>query len=190
MDSICNALCITGYIANYDIRNAKYWVQGDDALIRGRGVDPKDFAEFAQREYGFNAHPDKQLFGHNEADFIQYSYFVENDYLPTYPVSRVGWRMIGQERWHDGWNEYAVIVRALQQMNNAIYNPEIDNLVRWAAAGDSLKLGADLPPREVFQGAGIAGRRLMDNRARWDTAPQASWDVLPIQSVVRKVISE
>jgi hypothetical protein len=194
LDSINNALCLTGYIDNYGIKNSKYWVQGDDAVIRGRGVDPKDFAEFAQSEYGFRAHPDKQFFGYNQVDFLRFSYYGENDYLPTYPVSRVAWRTIGHERFSYSakqWNEYAVIVRCLQQMNNAIDNPEIDNLVEWAATGDAMKLGAELPPREVFQKAGSAGVDMTTQRSKWDPgASTEAWDVLPIQSVVRRVISE
>ena len=194
LDSIHNALCIEGYMSNYSIEDARYWVQGDDALIRGRGVDPKDFAEFASSEYGFNAHPDKQLFGHREADFLQYSYYVENDFKPTYPVSRVAWRTIGHERFSfkgSEWNQWAVVVRCLQQMNNAINNPSVDQLVRWAAKGDSLRLGAGLPPKTVFKMAGKAGKALTSERSRWDAgAGQTPWDVLPIQKVVREVISE
>lgn len=194
LDSINNALCITGYVDNYSLDNVKYWVQGDDAVIRGRGVDPKDFSEFAQSEYGFVAHPDKQHFGHRECDFLQYSYYVENDYLPTYPVSRVGWRTIGHERFtypSNQWNEYAVVVRTLQQMNNAVNNPQVNNLVEWAAKGDSLDLGAGLPPREVFRKAGKPGIGMTSERSRWDPGSvSGDWDVLPIQGVVREVISD
>uniref|UniRef100_A0A2V0R951 RdRp n=1 Tax=viral metagenome TaxID=1070528 RepID=A0A2V0R951_9ZZZZ len=193
IDSINNALCITGYIRNYGIKNSRYWVQGDDAVIRGEGVEPKDFAEFAQSEYGFKAHPDKQLFGRGELDFLQFSYYGENDYLPTYPVSRVGWRTIGHERYTfdaKEWNEWAVIVRALQQANNAIDNPSVDGLVSWMAQGDSKQLGANLKPKTVFQLSGKAGIEMTSERSRWDPgAAQGNWDVLPIQSVVRKVIT-
>jgi hypothetical protein len=194
IDSINNALCITGYLRNYSIQDHRYWVQGDDAVIRGKDIDPKDFAEFAQSEYGFAAHPDKQLFGHREVDFLQYSYYGENDYQPTYPVARVGWRTIGHERFaFEGkeWNKWAVIVRTLQQMNNALDNPSVDQLVRWAAKGDSLQLGVDYPPKRVFQLAGKAAVEMTAERSRWspESATQ-SWDVLPIQAIVRKVISE
>jgi hypothetical protein len=193
LDSIHNALCIEGYLANYNIRNSRYWVQGDDAVIRGRGVDPKDFAEFASSVYGFNAHPDKQLFGHNEVDFLQYSYYVENDYKPTYPVSRVGWRTIGHERFSfegKDWNQWAAIVRCLQQMNNAIDNPSVDGLIRWAAKGDAYRLGAEYPPNFVFKKAGKAGKALTAEKSRYTPGAMQAWDILPIQAEVRRVISE
>jgi len=134
------------------------------------------------------------LFGHREVDFLQYSYYGENDYQPTYPVARVGWRTIGHERFaFEGkeWNKWAVIVRTLQQMNNALDNPSVDQLVRWAAKGDSLQLGVDYPPKRVFQLAGKAAVEMTAERSRWspESATQ-SWDVLPIQAIVRKVISE
>jgi hypothetical protein len=195
VDSVANALCIEGYIANYSITDPRYWVQGDDAVIRGKGVDPKDFAEFAQREYGFQAHPDKQLFGHRECDFLQMSYYRENDYLPTYPVSRVGWRMIGHERFsYSGskWNQWAVIVRAVQQMNNALFNPSVTELAKWAIKGDSLELGANLPPKTVFRRAGSVAYDMTTERSSWDPgASEATrWDVLPIQQVIREASSD
>ena len=191
VDSINNALCIEGYINAYNVTNVRYWVQGDDALIRGKGLDPKDFAEFASSVYGFNAHPDKQLFGYREADFLQYSYYGENAFLPTYPAARVGWRMIGHERYaYDAkkWNEWAVIVRAVQQLNNAINHPSVDELVSWAKRGDDLSLGAELPPKTIFQKAGEAAVGMTTARARWDAGAvdARSWDVLPIQSVIRE----
>jgi len=195
IDSINNALCITGYLENYSVSSSRYWVQGDDAVIRGHGVDPKDFAEFAKSEYGFNAHPDKQYFGHSEVDFLQHSYYRENDYLPTYPASRVGWRMVGHERFRfvpGAWNEWAVIVRAVQQMNNAIDNPSVKELARWASEGDSMQLGAWLPPKTIFQKSGVAGRVMTTEKSRWNpgSVSGADWDVLPIQGVIREVITE
>lgn len=195
VDSIVNALCIEGYLDNYGIRDNKYWVQGDDAVIRGKGVDPKDFAEFASSEYGFNVHPDKQLFGHRECDFLQNSYYVENDFLPTYPAARVGWRMIGHERYsYSGskWNEWAVVVRAVQQMNNALYNPSVLGLAKWGVKGDQLKLGAELPPKSVFRKAGSVAYDMTLARSSWDPGAigQRDWDILPIQQKIREASSE
>uniref|UniRef100_A0A2V0RH14 RdRp n=1 Tax=viral metagenome TaxID=1070528 RepID=A0A2V0RH14_9ZZZZ len=192
VDSINNALCIEGYLANYDIDSARYWVQGDDALICGKKVEPKDFAEFAQSEYGFEAHPEKQHYGVREADFLRMSYYVENDYKPTYPASRVAWRMTGYERFKHSpkdWNKWAVVVRAIQQANNAIDHPYVDDLVRWAADGDKLRLGRDLPPRKVFQLAGKAADKMTQARAAWDFGAETTdWSVLPIQDVIRRVV--
>jgi hypothetical protein len=194
VDSINNALCIEGYLSNYGIEDSRYWVQGDDALICGKGTDPKDFAEFAQSEYGFIAHPDKQYFGIREGDFLQNSYYVENEYLPTYPAARVAWRMIGHERFSyspGDWNKWAVVVRAIQQLNNAYHHPYIDDLVRWAGNGDNLRLGACYPPRDVMRMAGKAGYRMVTERARWDLgAEDRNWDVLPVQRVIREEFQE
>jgi hypothetical protein len=194
VDSINNALCIEGYMDNYDISDGRYWVQGDDALICGHGTDPKDFAEFAQSEYGFNAHPDKQHFGVREGDFLQMSYYQENDYLPTYPASRVAWRMIGHERFSyssGDWNEWAVVVRAIQQLQNAYHNPSVHDLVRWAGEGDKLRLGADEAPKDVMRMAGKAGYAMTKERGRWDLgAEDRDWDVLPIQRIVREELRD
>lgn len=194
VDSINNALCVEGYMSNYGIEDGRYWVQGDDALICGHNVEPKDFSEFAQSEYGFVAHPDKQYFGIREGDFLQNSYYVENDYLPTYPAARVAWRMIGHERFSyspGDWNQWAVVVRAIQQLNNAYHHPYINDLVRWAGAGDKLRLGANEAPRDVMRMAGKAGYHMVQERARWDLgAEDRNWDVLPVQRIIRSELAD
>jgi len=193
IDSINNALCITGYIDNYSISNSRYWCQGDDAVITGNGVDPNDFAEFAKSEYGFDAHPDKQYFGYQECDYLRDSYYAENNFKATYPVSRVAWRMIGHERRKysgKAWNEWAVEVRTVQQLQNAINNPSIDEMVRFTAEGDRLELGYKLPPKDIFRNAGNVAKSIVTERSAWDISKGPSWDVLPIQSVIRKAMSE
>jgi hypothetical protein len=193
IDTINNALCITGYINNYSISNSRYWCQGDDAVITGTGVDPNDFAEFALSEYGFEAHPDKQYFGHRECDYLRDSYYAENGFKATYPAARVAWRTIGHERRkYSGkqWNMWAVEVRTVQQLQNAINHPSIDELIRWTARGDKLDLGASLPPKTIFRNAGKVAKSIETERSAWDISKRENWDVLPIQGVIRKAISD
>jgi hypothetical protein len=178
VDTINNMLCIEGYLDSYGI-DGVYFALGDDAVIIGEGVDPVDFAEFATGDFGFVANPDKQFFSTSKAaDFLQMSYYVENGYKPTYPVSRVAWRMIGYERHRyrgKDWNEWGVVVRTLQQLQNAINNPSIDKMVEWIQRdGDRLKLGADEDPQEILELAGKPAKTMTEERARWDPGAEES----------------
>jgi len=192
-DSLHNAFAIEGYLLTYGIEGAKYFVQGDDAVIIGNGVDPEDFAKFVKDDYGFIAHPDKQFFSSSggAADYLRMSYYPENDFRPTYPVSRIAWRAIGHERFSfqpSQWNEWAVVVRATQQLENGIDNPSIKALIAWLMKGDKLRLGYDKSPQEILESAGKAGDVMIRERARWDPgAAQNDWNQWPIHRLIDEV---
>ena len=193
VDSINNALCILGYMESYGIEG-HFFVQGDDAIIIGQGVEPDTFSDFARTEYGFIAHPEKQHYGYGEADFLKMSYYAANSYLPTYPCARVGWRMIGHERYSFGgkeWGPWAVVVRAVQQLQNAIHSPAINDLVEWAAEGDSLRLGANESARKVLALSGGPGRSMTTDRARWDPGEVSAlpFYMWPINLKIRELFS-
>jgi hypothetical protein len=149
-------------------------VLGDDFCIDGDHVSPDATSEVF-KHFGMESHPSKQFHERGALHFLQRLHVL------GYPggiasVYRTLGSFLSLEKMSvkaKDWSPWAYIVRAISQLQNAVFNPAFEPLVQYCMSGDKYRLGADYTPEEVSSMAGESGRKLIgdDVNAPWKRMP-------------------
>jgi hypothetical protein len=169
--SLCNmAIQFYGEEAGlYKIDNLA--VLGDDFVIDGPSCSADTTAE-AFKHFGMESHPDKQFVHKRSLAYLKrVHYFGRPGGIAS--VFRTLGSVLSLERlqYHpEDWNDMSYIVRALSQLQNAVFSPWFTELVNYVKSGDKYQLGAEITdPSQILKSAGQSGQEMVaaDMRRPW-----------------------
>jgi hypothetical protein len=145
-------------------------VLGDDFVLDGEGVSPEATEEvFSHLQ--MESHPDKQFYEPKALHYLKRLHILG---LPG-GIASV-FRTLGSALSFEQlqfkpaeWNPFAYVVRALSQLQNAVFNPAFEDLVHYLQSGDKYGLGAEYTPDELVKKAGKPGEQMLkaDETATW-----------------------
>nr|QQM16260.1 putative replicase [Hatsystermes virus] len=155
LDSLCNLLVLFyGHeVGAYSLINC--CVQGDDFLLDAEGVTPQVMSQVAD-EFGLVAHPDKQSFNQGQVDFLQRQHFYGLIGGVASVARTLGVTLSYETMSHkpSEWNGWADVVRIIAQLENAVFNPGFETLVKFVSSGDAkYHLGAGKTPEQIYHSA-------------------------------------
>jgi hypothetical protein len=132
---------------------------GDDGVWVFDSDPDEDDIKKTVSELGFKLNADKTLYREGGCHFLQRLH--EMSYAPdglargVRSLQRTLNRIIRRERMpRPGWNPWLEATRALMQLENCAWHPQIGELIAFVAAGYPLL--SSYPPEEIFRRAGGA----------------------------------
>lgn len=193
MGCMCNyAIQMYGaYVGHYEI--AETHVMGDDFIVYGERVNPETM-EKAFSAFGMECNAAKQFYERGCCHFLQRLHVLG---VPggMGSIARIGGGSLVVEDdtqlKFEERNAYAYIFQALARLENAAFNPNFTELVRWLEQGDKrYHLGKLMSTEEISRRAGsYAERKLREaiNRPWTSTGSGVPFQHWSVNRVLRGV---
>jgi hypothetical protein len=152
-------------------------VLGDDLVLDGNHVTPEALSEVFSH-FNMESNPTKQFYKRKALHFLQRVHFLG---IPggIASVYRTLGSFLSFEKFSyraREWSWEAYDVRALSQLQNAVFNPAFLDLLQYARSGDRHDLGSDYSPKELARKAGKPGEEMLkeDRNAPWKRMEKAT----------------
>lgn len=194
MDSLINLVS-----QRYGLETGMYksilaqFVQGDDAILLGEGINPESF-EKCVSQLGFVGNADKQYYEKDSVSFCQKIY-VRGYPGGIYPIARACAAIVsleddvGIETDQAGEFPYVLAFRTVCRLGSACFNPNFVAFVNAVATEDKIHLGKDMPAAKL---AKLAGAYATKFQREWIDKPwkrvansEAGFAEFPVNRVLR-----